>query len=228
MTQTITIKDPAAPATDKQIAFLTSLVKDRECPAVAEKFRFSTKIGFLAKGAASGLIDEALKAPKKKHQTFAAPASPVLPSAAEVMALTELPEFGYYLIDGKVFYWDVTGKDAFPVLRQLTKVTSYTGAVKGSWKKHSAPYAEFKTAPKVTGTWTPYAGKSYITAPVTKTVTVPKVLAEAVQAGAKPMSMTQAATQGHVMGFCIRCGATLTDPQSVADGIGPVCKTYWS
>jgi hypothetical protein len=39
--------------------------------------------------------------------------------------------------------------------------------------------------------------------------------------------MEQAAVQGKMMGFCIRCGATLTDPVSVANGIGPVCATYW-
>ena len=35
----------------------------------------------------------------------------------------------------------------------------------------------------------------------------------------------QAMWFGHAYGICLRCGATLTDPESVARGIGPVCAT---
>jgi hypothetical protein len=35
----------------------------------------------------------------------------------------------------------------------------------------------------------------------------------------------EAGTLGKQFGFCIRCGATLTDPVSVAQGLGPVCVT---
>lgn len=37
------------------------------------------------------------------------------------------------------------------------------------------------------------------------------------------MSLSQAKVLGCEMGICIVCGATLTDPVSVAAGIGPVC-----
>lgn len=230
MTQTtITIKDPQAPATLPQVSYLTSLIKDRECPTVAERFEFAQKMGFLAKGAASKLIDEAIKAPKKtvaaaqpltgvNGNTFTA----VTPETK--LELTELPAFGYYLIDGTTYYWDVTGKDLGPQLRKLVTVSIYGGGQKGSWKKI---YNGIK-AVKVTGTWTPYAGKGWSKVEKTAPVMVPGVFAEAVLAGAKPLTEHEAASLGKQFGFCIRCGATLTDPVSVAAGIGPVCKTYWA
>lgn len=232
MTQTtIQIKNPSEPASEKQIHFLFDvLLVERDCPTTAEKARFAKTVG-LTKGVASKLIDEALKSPKKGAKA-AVPTALLLPKAEEPkpVSLTDLPAFGYYLITdaytGKptVYYWDVTGKDLYPVLRKLTKVTQYDGKVKGKWSKINAWGSN---AVQVSATYTPYAGKGYNKTPVTKTVSVHKILADAVLAGAKPLSMEQAAQQGHMLGFCIRCGATLTDPQSVAEGIGPVCKTYW-
>jgi len=37
------------------------------------------------------------------------------------------------------------------------------------------------------------------------------------------MSLSEAAEYGRAIGRCCVCGATLTDPESVARGIGPVC-----
>jgi len=47
-------------------------------------------------------------------------------------------------------------------------------------------------------------------------------------AGQTPMTLEQAKAFGHSHGYCIRCGAQLTDPKSVEAGIGPVCAGYWS
>lgn len=228
MTQnTITIKEPKAPATEPQIKFLESLIAERDCPTVAERYAFAK--GFLTKGAASDLIGAAKAAPKKAAPAagqFVVAQVPLqqVAKAAPAPVLTECPTFGYYEIDGTVYYWDVTGKDIAPQLRKLTKVTQYGGAVKGSWKK---VYAGYGNANLVSATYTPYAGKGWSKNEVTKSIKLPNVLVAGVLAGAKPMSMEQAAAQGKMMGFCIRCGATLTDPESVAAGIGPVCKTYW-
>jgi hypothetical protein len=237
MTQTtIQIKNPSEPASEKQIHFLFNvLLVERDCPSTAEKARFAKSMG-LTKGVASKLIDEAMKAPKAPKKGAApAPidAALLMPKAEapKPVSLTDLPAFGYYLITdqstGKptVYYWDVTGKDMYPVLRKLTKITQYDGKVKGKWSKINAWGSN---AVQVTATYTPYAGKGYSKTPVTKIVSVHQILAKAVLAGATPMSMEQAAQQGHMLGFCIRCGATLTDPTSVANGIGPVCQTYWS
>jgi hypothetical protein len=37
------------------------------------------------------------------------------------------------------------------------------------------------------------------------------------------LTVEQAAAMGHLHGICVCCGATLTDPESVERGIGPVC-----
>lgn len=42
--------------------------------------------------------------------------------------------------------------------------------------------------------------------------------------GMVPVTLAEAAAWGHMHGICFVCCRQLTDPQSVADGIGPVCK----
>lgn len=228
MTQTITIKDPQAPATPAQVSYLTSLVAKHECPTVAEKFAFSQKMGFLAKGAASKLIDEAKNSPVKTAKTAATPVKQddgaVAMMATPAPALV-MPAFGYYEIDGTIYYWDVTGKDAYPTLRRLTVVTNYDGTKKGKWSK---VYVPWKPALQVEVTYLPYAGKGYSKSEVTKKITLPQVLLDGIAQGAKPLTSAEVGAKGKAFTFCVRCGATLSDPVSVAQGIGPVCITYWS
>jgi hypothetical protein len=57
----------------------------------------------------------------------------------------------------------------------------------------------------------------------TSPVQVPGVLAEAVANGIKPMTIEELGAKGKQLNFCVKCGAQLTDPVSVAQGIGPVC-----
>ncbi len=44
-------------------------------------------------------------------------------------------------------------------------------------------------------------------------------------AGAKRLTLDEAKAYGHQFGVCCCCGAVLTDPDSVAAGIGPICAT---
>lgn len=37
------------------------------------------------------------------------------------------------------------------------------------------------------------------------------------------MTVEEAADFGRLYGFCVRCGATLTDEESIARGMGPIC-----
>ena len=223
------IKEPTAPASPAQVSYLESLVKDRDLPAICERYQLLSELGALTKGRASEFIDQLLKAPKKAHKATVLSQPVVAPVPNLVPQLSELPAFGYYKLGEDVlYYWDVTGKDAYPQLRKLHIGQSYnysTGSyvTKGSWKK---VYGSYKDA-KVAATWKPYAGKGYYTGEKTGQVSVPKVLAEAVVAGLSPLTQAEAGALGKQFGFCVRCGATLTDPVSVADGIGPVCKTYW-
>ena len=234
------IKDPEAPATPAQASYLADLVKNRDLPAVCEKYRLVTTVGTLRKGQASEWITALLAAPKKAAPVAAAtapaPAPKPLAVAVEEIAatLTEIPAFGYYEIDGTFYYWDVTGKDNKPVLRKLQIVTNYDGTKKGSWKKVYGGATAWQNgsstkAQMVTATYIPYAGKGYNKSEVTTKVWVPGVLVAAILGGQrKPLTQAEAAAKGKAVGFCIRCGATLTDPVSVANGIGPVCAKYWA
>lgn len=42
-------------------------------------------------------------------------------------------------------------------------------------------------------------------------------------ASARKMTLEEAKEFGRIYGFCVKCGATLTDETSIANGIGPVC-----
>jgi hypothetical protein len=227
MTQTITIKEPKAPATPAQLNYLKALVEKRDLPEACERYQLAVKLGALTKGGASSLIDQLLKAPMKttltgvNGNTFTAVTPAPVPQV-ETPVLTECPAWGYYDIDGKIYCWSVTSKDAFPTLRVFS--APYWGGVKWTWKK--ASYASGKPAVKAQGTWTPYAGKGYYgknAVQKTSTVQVPGVLAEAVANGIKPMTIEELGAKGKQLNFCVKCGAQLTDPVSVAQGIGPVC-----
>ena len=43
-------------------------------------------------------------------------------------------------------------------------------------------------------------------------------------ANAEKMGLEEAKTFGQLYGFCVKCGATLTDETSIANGIGPICS----
>ena len=233
------IKDPEAPATTQQISYLESLVAQRDNRQVSERYRLMKVMGAVKKGQASTWIDQLLASPKKTGQantvadwaakkTIDQQVAEHDAALAVAKQLTELPAFGYYMLDGTLYYWDVTGKDSYPTLRKLVIGESYnysTGSYvkKGSWKK---VYSSYSTSMKVTGTFKPYGPKSTWTEKTT-TISVPKVLGEAVLGSAAPLSESEAGKLGKQFGFCIRCGATLTDPVSVANGIGPVCAKYW-
>lgn len=42
------------------------------------------------------------------------------------------------------------------------------------------------------------------------------------------LSRERAVELGKLYGFCIRCGAILTDETSIAQGMGPICAGRWS
>lgn len=41
------------------------------------------------------------------------------------------------------------------------------------------------------------------------------------------MSLADAKRYGELYGRCIKCGRTLTDDESIAAGIGPICADKW-
>jgi len=146
-----------------------------------------------------------------------------LAAAVDKVQLTA-PAFGYYEIDGQLYHWDVTGKDLSPRLRVL-KMNPYAtgGQKKATWRKVS--WANFQGAMQLTATFTPYGGLNTHFPEKTAKVSVPKILLDG---GAKLLSKADVAAKGKELSFCVRCGAELSDPISVANGIGPICASYWS
>jgi hypothetical protein len=222
------IKDPTLPATPAQLNFLANLIKERDLPTICERARFAIDLGVLTKGKASEFISALTKAPYVvAHPPLQQTAKPVItevpvtvPAATQQATLTapcvtELPAWGYYDIDGTIYHWGVTSKDHYPTLRRLHVVTNYDGTKKGSWKK---AYIKWDPKMQVEGTWMPYDGKGYFKGELTKKITVPAQLV-----GKTPMTLDEAKAKGKAFTFCVKCGATLTDPVSVANGIGPVC-----
>jgi Family of unknown function (DUF6011) len=198
MTTTYTIKDPTAKASDAQVSYLNSLLNTRDNATVAARARFALASNALTKGLASSLIDQLKNSPVKPAQVV---------QAAKVDALAELPvvDYGYYQMT------DPHKVDSVVLFVFDEFKTQGTTKVKFMKLKETQVY-DYKTGqylPK--GQWV-YAGSKY---------TAKKMLA-----GQSKLTMEQAAKIGKQVGFCIRCGRTLTDPESVANGIGPVCATY--
>lgn len=65
--------------------------------------------------------------------------------------------------------------------------------------------------------------------PQTGTFTYVPGLVKRLEKGAERLTVEQAAAYGHLYGICVCCGRDLTDEQSIANGIGPVCaKKYFA
>jgi hypothetical protein len=108
------------------------------------------------------------------------------------------PAYGYYDIDGTLYCYDEF-KQKYGSTIKIMKLKKTT-----VWSSKEQKYV-----PK--GKWIYWAGK-YQAKHLFKDKSV--------------MTKAEAMKQGMTLGFCIRCGRTLTDPFSVANGIGPVCVTY--
>jgi hypothetical protein len=196
---TFVIKNPGVPATPAQISFLESLVAKRDhelCPKVA----FVLASNAATKGKASEWITALKAAPFKLTATFEDVAADMKAGNAVTEELPT-PEFGYYQAGENLFHFEMMplykgGSKMTPKLFKLIKGQVYS------------PKAG-KVVPK--GKWA-YAGGA---------LDGKKKLA-----GATKISVAQAGKLGLSYGFCIRCGRYLSDPVSVANGIGPVCATY--
>lgn len=109
-------------------------------------------------------------------------------------------EFGYYKsADGTFYSYQEhdTHYGKMPVFAKLVLPSAWAGAgAKARWRKLARGPSSSKK----------YAAK-YLS-------------------GLAPLTLEQAKAEGKLLGRCIRCGATLTDPVSVANGIGPVCQKY--
>lgn len=209
-TKTFTIKNPLDPASPAQISYLTSLIKTKDHEIVA-KVQFALASNAAKKGQASEWIDALIKAPKKvaKVEPVGVAAHAAIETYTQAPKPVELPvpAYGYYQVPGPVedalFAFDEF-KGAYGSKKiKLMKLKKGTKAV---WNQETHQYDHLPY-----GKWI-LAGGTY--------------QAKKVLAGQAPIGVKKAAEIGKLVGFCIRCGRTLTDPVSVAQGIGPVCITY--
>jgi hypothetical protein len=66
-------------------------------------------------------------------------------------------------------------------------------------------------------------GVKYLTVPESGTFDYLGLASRHLPTTARKMSLEEAKAFGRLYGVCVRCGATLTDEQSIEAGIGPVC-----
>jgi len=204
---------------------ISELLDSPKIKDAAKKAAHAKLLDNLAKGLAIPLSVISDDAPKPSNH--AQPGLAIDVNAPVKVELPRMPKFGYYEIDGKLYYWDVTGKDSAPVLRRWTAPgwgkVNYTWQKVNLWSDGTGKGASIK----LEGTYTPFKGGKYEKPQVTTQVWVKTGFLAAIKAGATPMTLDAVKAKGKALNFCVRCGAPLTDPVSVANGIGPVCATYW-
>lgn len=225
-------KQLEGPASVAQISYIDGLLKKKQDPsgigmkwavlkmtgAIKESGGSWTTSGTLSKQQASDWITALIAAPKQvvASVTFDAAPPVVGPLSAPAPKIAgdwsfqdspqqvAVPEEGYY----EIAEGHYAGIYAF-----LTKTKKGTFGGKVSTKVLMKLSIKTMYDGTKKGSWAKYG---YVT-------TAKKVLA-----GQSPMTKADAMAFGKKYTFCIRCGAFLSDPVSVASGIGPVCAGYWS
>lgn len=176
----LTIREPDAPATDRQLDYIRALKDGR---VIDDKWRARIERDLAAgmtKLAASKVIDWLLKQPR--------PTAAVAKVTGTVSARSNppVPTVGHYKHNG-ILYAVVDrkrGRRTTRVLKQLHQNPD------GSWSWRGALIGWRDLVP----VW-------------------------------QALTLNEAAKFGHTTGTCLVCARTLTDPESVARGIGPVCAS---
>ena len=182
-------------ATDKQHAFLASLLRDRVHtldPAMVAR-------DVMANGApaASRFIDLLLSCPRK----------PKAPRANVAM-----PEDGWYRFEGRDGTPYVVVKHNREGTRQYAQRLHLEGGIPADYTPHPDEDVSEGDFPPVRGTWVYESGL------ITR-------LALALASGdAARLTVDEARSFGQLYGVCCVCGRRLTHPRSIEDGIGPVCS----
>lgn len=181
---TMTRNAAEAPATERQVNFIYSLLNDREYPEQSrQNLTAALSNGEVSKGKASETIEWLLKQPKKAAATSA----PKTTSGA----LPDVPA-GRYAVeeDGVLKFWRVDRPE------------------QGRW----AGYTFLKI--QASDDWYPVRDRARVAKIVGEIANDPQAAS---------------ARYGHEIGACGICGRTLTDPESIERGIGPVCagKLGW-
>lgn len=166
-------------ATEKQLAFVTKLLAERETEHGA-RLQAEVNSGQLTSKKASELIDWLLKAPRKAEELTITRAGTLRNGVVTVQATAVEITEGFYELAGT----------AYKVQLNLAGTSLYgKKLVEGRWEY------------------------------------VPGVVGVLTRGNAVPLTEELAAKLGHLYGTCVICNRRLTDEESIAKGIGPVCAS---
>lgn len=183
---------PVSAATDRQEAFLATLLSERSgsaVEAIRQAITSARADGSWSKAMASSTIDRVMKLPKSTETTVRTPR----PGNFSHEALAALPEGRYF------------------VAETFVRVDHPT---EGRWANFV--FVKALDHPDASGV------RFAIANPATGQARVDddkRSLLEALLADPKAAAIEY----GHRTGSCCVCGRTLTNPESVAAGIGPIC-----
>jgi hypothetical protein len=182
------------PVTDKQVAYIKSLLEERDVApvvmALVDEARVRVMAGKLSSKEATEVISELLASPRKVAGQPSGWTRTALPSR-------ELSD-GIYVVDGD------GDSDIYKV---------YV-AVHGSGQL---------CVKRLVIDWDGVMGDPDRTIQKKGTFRYMGLAAKHLPAEARRMSLDEAKQFGAIYGFCVRCGRTLTDEASIAAGIGPIC-----
>lgn len=187
------------PMTTSQKNYLNVLLNDKQMLSVKRaSFRAEVANPAINKGRASEIITELKTFAWMSHAEKAE-----MKATAEAMEAPKVP-----VVNGAGFYQG-----------ESNKIYSYLPHPKGNFKiwkmlvetnilKFNPENSQYEVVGKKGSYKKVYSGSAK----------------KDIEAGGKKLTMEEVVAHGSLMGYCLCCGRTLTDPQSVANKIGPVCE----
>lgn len=216
------------PASDKQISFISRLVGERNVTGLTTyPARTLAQIQAgqeVSKARAKSLIDNLLRAPRLEIQT---PAAGPAASEAQMGFLRTLAQE-----NGEEVRTSYTKAEASAEITRLLKLRE-SGAVRTPARTSGRVTEDgmYRKGDVIYKVQVAKNGSGRLYAKVLREVS-PGEWEFAYESGAiakltpaDRVTVEQAQEFGRLYGVCCRCAADLTDEKSIADGIGPICKT---
>lgn len=192
-----------SPITEKQLAYLTALVNERDPENIeVGMVKAAMKAGTLTKTTASTAISAMLSLPRKKAAPVVVTVTNPIPSFATATATPPA--------EVKVGLYDTTPH------KPVGDVTS------GRYIMVVKTHKGYLQAKRMYKSWDTKSGWSWRKMSLYTAKTL-------VHAGkAVPVDNDSAAHLGKELGFCAFCLAALTTDESISAGYGPVCAAKWN
>lgn len=210
------VADPASP---KQIAYITSLVRQHDTSKIgtfpARTLAQIEKGEEVSKGRASKLIEVLKRQPKQAAAEIHVEVGTATPAQMGFLR-TLTSEQGEEI---RTSYTKDEASDEIQRLLANREIrTSGKAAEEGLYRKDGVVY---KVQIAIHGSGRPYAKKLVEVGDEWSFIKAPGMQFRLT--AADRMTLDEAKEWGKLYGTCCVCGRTLTDEKSIADGIGPVC-----